>query len=488
MGPPALAAGAVVLENSLIAGLEDNDPMVNKGAGRFKWLILGIALSVSSSSGAPTGSDQQKLTLQEAIRLSLKHHPGFKAARHSVDAAQWRVKKAYFDFLPKLALDLSYSRYDAPTVRRANILTEIGRNLTRQFAPDADPNEIRPVLWRNAYGTAITLQQPVFNGGALRAQLTLAQANDLGVRGQFQETRQRVILETMQAYFNLIKARELLILARKAVEATRSRLSSIQRMFETGMQNRAEVLRWEVNLASEEGKLVQAESGFALALRQLSQWIGLPLDSSVALEYPDPAFREPLKPLDYYLNKGRFANPALKTFSANIEAQRAQVQLVRSKFFPQVNFFYNYQWETNDTPALDSYRSWTFGFAVRVPVFNSFADYAQLQEARAQFQQIQAAHQELQQSVELQIQQAYYQVQAALKRMALAEKGHALARENFRVVSDMFDVGMATNHELMEAQIAMQKAESDLIEARFDYLIYMARLKSVAGILDVPED
>jgi len=344
------------------------------------------------------------------------------------------------------------------------------------------------VLWRNAYGTAITLQQPVFNGGALRAQLTLAQANDLGVRGQFQETRQRVILETMQAYFNLIKARELLILARKAVEATRSRLNSIQRMFETGMQNRAEVLRWEVNLASEEGKLVQAESGYALALRQLSQWIGLPLDSSVALEYPDPAFREPLKPLDYYLNKGRFANPSLKTFTANIEAQRAQVQLARSKFFPQVNFFYNYQWETNDTPALDSYRSWTFGFAVRVPVFNSFADYAQLQEARAQFQQIQAAHQELQQSVELQIQQAYYQVQAALKRIALAEKGHALARENFRVVSDLFDVGMATNHELMEAQIAMQKAESDLIEARFDYLIYMARLKSVAGILDVPED
>ncbi len=463
--------------------------MAAKGVG-WAGIFVAFLLSLPMPSGraAPSGSDQQVLTLQHALRLSLKNHPGFKAARHSVNAAQWRVKKAYFDFLPKIAVDLNYSRYDAPTVRRANILTEIGRNLARQFAPGTDPNEIRPVLWRNAYGTAITLQQPVFNGGALRAQLTLAQANEISTRGQFQEKRQQVILQTMQAYFNLIKAKELLILAHKSVEATRARLQTIRRMFETGMQNRSEVLRWEVNLASAEGQLVQAESGFALSLHQLSQIIGVRLDSTVTLEFREMVLNEPLEPLDYYLRKGRAANPTLKTFSANIEIQRAQVQLARSNFFPHVNLFYNYQWETNNTPALDSFRSWTFGLSVRVPVFSSFADYAQYQEARQQYRQIQAVHRELEQSVELQIQRAYYQVEAALKRIALAQKGRALAQENLRVVSDMFEVGMATNQELLEAQIAARKAETDFIEARFDYLINMAQLKSAAGILDVPQE
>ena len=454
------------------------------------WVCLVMMLSVRGvAAGEHSGTDRdvRLLTLQQSIRLALQNHPGFQASRHATRAASWRVKQAYFDFLPKLAIDFNYNRLDAETVHRANIFTEIGRALVRQFAPDEDPNEIRPAAWRNAYGTSVILQQPIFNGGALKAQLDMALAAEDNARSNFTDKRQQVIYETMEAYLEAVKGEEFLALAQKALQAAANRLQQIQRMFENGLRNRAEVLRWEVEAATAEGDFIEARNQLLLARMRLSQLTGVHIDSTVKLSHENLPTPERLQPVEHYLELARQKNPRLRAFQANISIQRAQIHLARSNFFPRINLVYSYQWEANNTIALDSYKTWNLGIGVHVPLFNSFSDYARVQEARMRLRELEASRVELEQQLSLQIRQAHAIVQAARKRWQVAQKQLELARRNLESVSNSFQVGMAANMDLLDAQVAATRAEANLIRARFDYLLAYARLRHAAGILETQE-
>ncbi len=454
----------------------------------IRMAILLVGMGLLHPEGAPAGNDStakgKTLTLKTAIQIALENNPGYRAMHQATRAAQWGVKKAYFDFLPKVAIHFNYSRLDAGTVHRANIFTEIGRNLVQQFAPGTDPNEVRPAAWRNAYGTSVTLQQPIFNGGALKAQLNMAQANESQTQYSFFEKRQETILNTMAAFYGVLKANEFLALAQRTLSATEAKLASTRRMFENGLRNRAEVLRWEVALASDRGQWIEAKNNAALARARLAQVLGINIDSTYTFK-PEPYEpEEKLQPLEYYLELGRRRNPSVSAFSANLDLQQSQIQLARSNFFPKVNLIYNYQWETNNTLALDSFKTWTFGIGVNIPLFNSFADYAKLQEARARFTQMQHAQEEFLQGLALQIRQAYLNVQSAAQRVKIAKKGAELAEENLRVINNTFSVGMAANIDLIDARVAATRAQANLIQARFDYLLSMAQLKKATGTLD----
>ncbi|HID95550.1 MAG TPA: hypothetical protein EYP53_05780, partial [Candidatus Latescibacteria bacterium] len=221
-------------------------------------LLVGFT-AMNLSAGELSGQIHQRgdatrtVSLKQAIEIALQDNPSLLAARHDLQAASWGVKKSYLDLLPKVDVDFDYTRLDEATVRRANVFVPVGRELIRQFAPDQDLNDIRPGAWEDNYGTTITVVQPIYNGGARWASVSLAQAVEMGSRYSLEERKQDVILDTKKAYFNVLKAQEMVALMREALQSTREHLESARKMLKAGMRSRADVLRWEVKLAGDEG-------------------------------------------------------------------------------------------------------------------------------------------------------------------------------------------------------------------------------------------
>jgi len=452
--------------------------IIPAGSHGVQEILAGETGQVDSS--APAG---KQLTLDEAIKVALQNNLSLRAASSAVRSAQWSVKKAYLDYLPRVDFGFQYLRLDKATVDRANIFTDVGRELVRQFAPDEDPNDIRPGAWRNSYGPTVSVVQPIYTGGTLRAQLGLAQAEELRNQANREETYQQVILDTQTAYYQVLKAQELLALAQESYRSSQQHLETARKMLEVGLRSRSEVLRFEVQLASAESQLVVAENDVDLAKSKLNLVMGVDLDNEVNLT-PVKDFRWQAPPtLAEQMAVARQRHPGLRVAKSNVSVQQSAVAIARSGFLPKVSLAYNYGWEANDTFAFDSFTTWSFAITASIPVFSSFQNYAELQKEREGLKQARSLEQDFVRSLQLQVKQASLNLQAAEKRITIAEKAVEEASENLRILSKSYSVGLASSLDVIDAQLATTQAKASLIEARYDYFLAKAQLARAMGVL-----
>lgn len=458
-----------------------------------KWLFLvptiltveirmaqAASMADTSVNATPGG---KVLPVEEAIAMALEKNLQLQAARRGASASSWGVKHAYTAFLPSVNVNFNYIHLDAGTVDRANIFTDVGRELVRQFAPDEDPNKIRPAAWRNSYGPAVSVTQPLFTGGALLASLNVAQAQDMSSQAYLANTAQDVILNTQRAYYEVLKAQELVSVANDLLRSAEEHLNSARKKVEAGLRSRSEVLRWEVEKANAEGNLVRAENALAIARPALNQVLGLDLSAEYTVVPVQDVQVEIPATVEEQIELALRQHPGLREMQADVEMADAQVKVARSNFTPKVSLAYNYTWEANNTIKLDSYRTWSLGLVAQFPVFNSFRDYTELRRMQESKRQIEYLQTDYERNLRLQVLQVSLSLEAAQKQMVIAEKAKEEAEENFRVVKNSYEVGLASNLDFLDAQNAKEQARWNYVNARYDYLLAKTTLARAMGVL-----
>ncbi len=423
------------------------------------------------------------IKLDEAIQTALEKNLQLKAARQSTEAANWGVKNAYTQFLPSVNLNFNYVRLDGGTVDRANIFTDVGRELVKQFAPNEDPNQIRPSAWRNSYGPSVSVTQPIFTGGTLLANVSVAQALDMTAQANFSNTEQQVIYNTQFAYFNVLRAHELIVVAKDQLQTAEEHLSSARKQVEAGLRSKTEILRWEVQKANAESFLARAENGLALARPALNQVLGLELNAEYSVLPVDDLPVAIPATVDEQIAIALRKHPGLRVMEANVDLAGAQVKVERSNFTPKVALGYNYSWEANNTLKLDSYKTWSLGITAQFPIFNSFRDYTNLQKAQTTKQQTVTMQQDFERSLRLQVLQASQNLDLAKRQLTLTEKARAQAEENFRVIKRSYEVGLASNLDFLDAQNAQNQARWDNVNTKYDFLLAKTALAQAMGVL-----
>lgn len=445
--------------------------------------LAGLIFLLLSPNITVAGRLNGKLTtLDEAIEIALKNNPSLNAAREGLRASVYRVKKSRSDLFPKADLQFSYSRLDPRTVRRGNVFVDIGRALVDTFNT-GDPNDIRPGAYDNNFSTALQVVQPVYNGGANWASVSLARAQEMGSEHALEDAKQQVILDVKTRYLSALQAQELVVLAQKSLESSQAHLSSSQKMLEVGLRNRTDVLRWEVQVANSEGQLVEAENNLEIALASLKQAMGVPYKEEVSVS---PLSFQPVPlsaNLDDQVEKTKTRHPGLKAISASVDARRAGVRLAWAAFQPKVNFVYQLGWEQNNTLALDSFSYWSAAVSVNIPIFHSFSNVAQLQESKADLRRMEENEKETERLLTLEVIRSRLKVKTAIQKFHIAKKAVEQARENLSVLDNAYQVGLAANIDVLDAQVVLTKAEAELIHARYDYWIAMAQLDRAMGVL-----
>ncbi|MFQ5864514.1 MAG: TolC family protein [bacterium] len=445
------------------------------------WIFLSLLMIVLTNVSLANPNNGKLITLNEAIEIALENNSSLKAAYQGLQASQYRVKKSRLDLLPKADLQFSYSRLDPGTVRRGNVFVDVGRTLVENFGA-GDPNDIRPGAYDNNFSTAFQLVQPIYNGGANWAAVNLARAQESGSEYNLDDTKQQVILEVKTRYLQVLQAQELVVLARKSLEASQEHLSSSQKMLEVGLRSRTDVLRWEVQKATDEGRLVEAENNLEIAFAALKQVMGIPYEYEFTVT-PLPFDPEPLNQnLNEQIKQTKTRHPGLKTVEASVDAQRAGVRLAWSAFQPKFNFIYQFSWEQNNTLALDSFSFWSASLSVNIPIFHSFSNITNLQEAKAELHRLEEIKRDSERALTLELIRARLNVESAIKRFHIAKKAVEQAEENLRVMNNTYKVGLAANIDVLDAQVVHTRAQAELINTRYDYWIAKAQLDRAMGM------
>ncbi|MFQ5822559.1 MAG: TolC family protein [bacterium] len=451
------------------------------------WVFIGLlisglnvpALTVKSFAKQKNG---KLISLNEAIKIALQNNASLKAAQQGLRVANYKVKKSRLDLFPKADLQFNYARLDPRTVRRGNVFVDVGRALVDTFGT-GDPNDIRPGAYDNNFSTTFQVVQPIYNGGANWAAVSLARAQESGSEYYLEDTKQQVILEVKTRYLQILQAQELVVLAQKSLESSQEHLSSSQKMLDVGLRSRTDVLRWAVQKANDEGRLVEMENNLEIAFAALKQVMGIPYEHDLAIS-PLPFDPVPLtQSLNEQIKQTKTQHPGLKSVEASVDAQRAGVRLACSAFQPKINFVYQIGWEQNNTLALDSFSFWSASLSVNIPIFHSFSNITNLQEAKAELNRLEELKEDSDRVLTLEVIRARLNVESAIKRFHIAKKAVEQAEENLRVINNTYEVGLAANIDVLDAQVVHTRAQAELINTRYNYWIAKAQLDRAMGIL-----
>lgn len=449
-----------------------------------KYTSIGVVLCLilCSTTDALAQGSVRKLSLEEAVRIGLEHNPTLRAARQDVDASKWGLRRAYTNWLPKVDLSSGYTRLDDDTARRANAFVNIGRELGRQFGgPDFDPDDIKPMAYEASYSTGVTVLQRIYNGGAEWSGIRLSKAARRMSLYALRDAELETTLKVKRVYLSVLKAQEIVALTKEAMASTERHLGATRRMLEVGSRNRADVLRWEVQLAQDRGNVVEGKNGLSIARAALNEAMGVDLGEEYELIPVSTDDVEERTPPEAQIGQYIASHPTVKITEANVDVQRASVRLAQGGFQPKVNLAYNYNWEQDDDLQLDGEKTWSVSVQVNMPIFHSFGTYSGVRKAKADLRKAEVTAEGVRRGMMLRATSASLNLNAARTRIGIARKGVEGAEENLRIVRNMYEVGNLSNIDFIDAQLARNSARTNLIHAVYDYYIAEAELGRALG-------
>jgi outer membrane protein TolC len=288
------------------------------------------------------------------------------------------------------------------------------------------------------------------------------------------------------------------VVAKESAERTKRNLEMTARRAAVGTRTQTDVLRWEVQLAADEGGIINAENLLAGARLKLNEVLGVDLHKQYSLEKIVPSDStisageetaslsgEPLAQAtpEYYVMNASFleTHPGMRMMEANLRLAEVNIDRSWVNFKPRVNLAFQYGWERNDTPALDGIRPWALSLSLRLPIFNGFGDYTNLERAHADYNRTEAQVESFRRMLLLQATSADLNVNAARKRIEIARKGQRQALDVLNSVSRRYETGGASNVDLIDVQTAYTSAKTNLIAAMYDYYTAQLQLARATG-------
>lgn len=277
--------------------------------------------------------------------------------------------------------------------------------------------------------------------------------------------RSEVLLETEQAYWQLLRVKEQVLAATKYREVVHELLKNLKDAETVGMTTSNDVLKAQVRYNEAELMLQKAQNGQVLARMNLCRLIGLDLQTDVNLR---DTLAETVDPKIWLLDSAISQRPDYNMLVHEVDLKERQVALSRSDFLPQVGVSagYGYSGGLKLNGDDESGVAFMAMAAVKIPVFHWGEGRNKVRSARMDEE---VSRLNLEKSAELmylEIASSRFGLKDAQTRVEMARNALSQARENLKISTDQYQVGMENLTSLLEAQAQWQEAWSQWIDAK----------------------
>jgi outer membrane protein TolC len=451
-------------------------------------LLAGAGLAFADQG---QGGDPPVLTLTMAVQEALASGGRAAAARERVTAASLDRQAAN----GALALQVTPSGYGALGNRDlAN--QSVGLDVTRQFSTGTQVRGVaRSTSARNQLGTyyfsesTLLVSQPLLQGFGRYGVRNAIDAALAGERAAAfaQSTQERdIVLEVVGAYFRVVSEEGRRVVADRAVERARRLADQSAARMRAGRVSQVDVLRAEQLVAQTETAALDVQAAVQEArdrLRLLIAW-DLDRDFAVSAEVPSPA---PPPALSDALALALERRPEVASAREALAEAERQAKATRVRALPQLDLQLALTRQSTGADAWSSFGSGPFRvstfLATSVPLNRRDADVAR---ARAELS-IRARtreRDEVTRQVQMEVRQAIREQDRAAQAVRLAGRSVDIATRETEIARFRFERGLASNLDVVSAEVALLSTQQQEIDARVASAIARMRLAAAMGTLD----
>jgi outer membrane protein TolC len=469
--------------------------------------LLGCGMMGSSPAYGIT------VDLDSCRQMALHNNKLIRVADRQIESADYLNKAAKAAYLPGLDFNMGYAynqhqiallgedsmlptmSFDAatgtyqynivknPTTGEPMVNPSTGTYIPTEVA--VIPKEALTYDVRNVFAGALTLTQPVYMGGAIRAMNEITRYAGELAKSMRNTAAQDVIFAVDEAYWQVVSLKEKKRLADSFVCLVDTFLYNVNAMYKEGVATKSDILT--VQVKSNEAAIAQTKvnNGLSLSRMALAQICGLPVDSELQLS--DEALRDEPKdmpPLTYNMEDVYAARQDLLSLRHGISIYEQKEKLALSEMLPKVALVGAYTFSNPNT--INGFKKeWGGGFSVgatlTVPLWHWGGNYNKYKAAKVETSAQRLLLDEAQEKVNLQVSQARYKYEEAYKTYRMTVTNQEKADENLRQAELGFKEGVLTTDDVIAAQTAWLQAHSESIDAEISIRLCDVYLSKVLG-------
>lgn len=412
-----------------------------------------------------SGKAQEKWSLRRCIDYAIEHNINIRRTANAVEQSAIEANTAKWARLPNLNASAGQS-------------WNWGR--TQTAIKNEETGDYSTVYVNtSSHGTNMNLSSniPLFTGLQLPNQYALAKLNLKAATADLAKAQEDIAINVASAYLQVLFNEELLHVAEAQVELSLQQQTRISRLAEMGKASQAEVAEAKARVAQDRMTAVQTRNNYDLALLDLSQLIELESPEGFALESPDGSFElHKLTPPDEIYQTALSNKPGIQAAQYRLEGSKHSIRIAQSAYYPQLNL--NGSLGTNYYSTInrsfrqqmgDNFNKYV-GLSLSIPIFNRFSTRNRVRTARLQRDNYELQLNESKKSLYKEIQQAWYNAVAAESKYSSSHAAAIAGEESFRLMSEKYENGKANAVEYNEAKQSLMRAQSDELQAKYEYL------------------
>lgn len=469
-----------------------------------------------------TTQGQNLLTLDSCRSMALANNKRLLIGEKEIEKAGYDNKAAKTNYLPKLKATAAYFRNSRETHLLNNstrhklnnlgssiaqplasvaqivekyhpeltdALNEFGNNVIDEFSDVGKKiNEGFETDTRNMFAGALTITQPLYMGGKIRAYNEITDYAKQIAEEKHRGGAQEVVLEVDEAYWRVVSLANKKKLAESYVNLLKHLDDDMQKMIKEGVATKANGLTVSVKLNEAEMTLTKVDNGLTLSRMLLCQLCGMPIESNFTLEDEQKEQLAPVKNnASFDMNQAYVNRPELRSLELATKIYDKKIQIARSEFLPQVVLTGNYM--LTNPSVYNGFEKkfkgmFNVGVMVSAPLFEWGENKYKIRAAKSEAAIAKYELEEAKEKIELQVNQQSFRVKEAEKTLARARKNCESADENMKTANAGFKEGVIPTSDLLAAQTAWVSAHSEVIDAEINARLTQVYLKKSLGTLE----
>lgn len=422
-----------------------------------RMLIAALAVTLGNALSA-----QNKLTLDDCIRMAQAQNVEVLSKRLQTERAAMQVEARRHAFLPTLSGGIAH-----------NI----------DFGRSADKTSVLHDRSSSNTSFSLSASMTLFSGFARLHDLKASRLQLEASRADLEQTYWDVRMEITQLYFAVLHARRVREIAQANVTRATEQTEFATIMVNGGKWSKDKLTDAEAQLATNNLRLVEAESSIA----QAEQNLLLAMNSTTPFDIADLDIADEIARGTATLARDtaqRIELPALRANTLAQAAATAQIASARSGYLPSLSLSAGYsnsyyyllgnehrslnlpfgeQWRNNGRQYI--------GLNLNIPIFDAFRTRNNIRAARmeALSLEIQRTRALRQQTKDLQ--QATLNANLALRKIEASRSNLTATETAAQMTQERWRVGRATANELSEANNRSMAAALEYLNAQYDFVL-----------------
>lgn len=423
--------------------------------------LIAAAFMLVIFSGA---QGQSQWSLQKCVDYALQNNIQIKQQSLNSNYYNNQLQQAKYNRLPNLNAGFQNNMSFGRTIGPDNTYLDINSNST---------------------SGSLNANVTIWNGFTLANSIKMA---DMDLRASLEDLKKGkddIMLNIAASYLEILFADELVLVAEDLLKITQLQIDRTNKLVEAGSLAKGSLLEIEAQYAREELNVVNAQNRLQLAYLSLYQLLELPATESFKIEKPTlpeiGANLTLLNSMDVFKNAVQL-KPVVKSAEFKLESARKQLLIAKGNLMPTLSFGGNYYNFYNNKytdrfgnkllfdSQLKSNERYGFGATLNIPIFNRYQAKTGVKNAQIQLENTELQLQNTKNLLRKDIEQSYTNALAAFKRYVANQKAVVSSKEAFRYTEEKFNVGMINSVEYNQSKNNLSKAQSDLLQAKYEYI------------------